>query len=469
MKKSFVQKFRLYLIVLAVFIVVGSIIMIAPQPSAIGFTTLDNLVAYAKITDEKIKSDTDDTIKPQFYNYYKNFIPTWRSRLQEKIIGLMTCVGLHKPPLWSPDFFKSQLSGLSTLRESKGYKGDFICKIAPTLQSKIIVFGNAQGAFHSLVRDLVKIKELGLVDASLKVTSPDHFIVFMGDVVSRSPYSMETLSLVMSLMQANPNNVLYLKGNHETADYWQEHSLKVELQIRAAHLSPETVPLTTEVDKFFNTLPLAIYISNATDTHQEFIRISDSGRGQNPLLNEHRFAKFLTTKATDKVSCLQLIEQQNEHGEQPPVDIKVIFKGEKKRETFQPHTGLRLLPSDMGSTAWTVLSCPTPVYQKALKFFYDAFVILTPAAQFDDWKITLYNRNVLENKDFTTSTLYLISGTQEGGRAPKTIAQQLTPSAPPTETTPQEHSSQETKPVPQQHPLKPAFEPIETSKKGEVA
>jgi hypothetical protein len=218
-------------------------------------------------------------------------------------------------------------------------------------------------------------------------------------------------------------------------------------------------------------LPLAIYISNPTGEHQEFIRISDSGRGQNPLLNEYRFAKFLTAKTESKITCLQLTESQGEHTEQPPVDIKVIFKGEKKRETYQPHKGLRLLPSDMGSTAWTVLSCPTPVYQKALKFIHDAFVILTPAAQFDDWKITLYNRNVLENRSFESSTLYLISGTTESGRIPATVKDQSssTPSTTLQKTSPQQTSPQTTKPTPQRHPLEPAFEPIEPSKKGEVA
>jgi hypothetical protein len=100
------------------------------------------------------------------------------------------------------------------------------------------------------------------------------------------------------------------------------------------------------------------------------------------------------------------------------------------------------------------------VYQKALKFVHDAFVILTPARRFDDWKITLYSRNVLENKEFSASTLYLISGTAEGTR---TAQQQPEPDKeiPQQEQkaiAPQEPAS---KPVTQQRgPLEPAFEPI---------
>jgi hypothetical protein len=241
MKKSFVQKYRSYLLVLTMLIAISSIITLVPRPSATGFKTLDTLIAYAKSIDENIKADTEDTIKPQFNNYYKKFVPTWRSRLGNKLIWFATFLGLHKSPLWSPEFFKSQLDDLSAQREKKNYKGDFVCKISPTLQSKIIIFGNAQGAFHSLVRDLTKLKDLGLIDSSLKVTTPDHFIVFMGDVVSRSPYSMETLSLVMSLMQANPQNLLYLKGNHIGKSI--PSRLNYKLELNTSHHKQRLLPM----------------------------------------------------------------------------------------------------------------------------------------------------------------------------------------------------------------------------------
>ncbi len=460
MKKSFISHHQTLVIGLSIGALVSTIVVFLPQPSyKTGFQTLDTAIAYATSTDETIKPDTDDTIKPQFNNYYKTLVPNWKTNISTKFLWVLATLGLHHHPAWTPEFFQQQLNEVSKLREEKGYKENFVCKISPTLQSKIVIFGNLQGAFHSFVRDLVKLKELGIIDTSFKVTSSDYYIILMGDVISRSPYSMETLSLVMRIMQANPDNMLYLKGNHETANYWQEHSLKTELQVRASHLSSEEIPLAHQVNRFFNTLPLAIYISEPTKTPQEFVRISDSGRGQNKLLTEYFFAKFLTAKTDKKITCLQLTETQGEQTGQP-IDIKVIFKGEKKRETFQPHQGLRLLPSDLGSTAWTVLSCPTPVYQKALKFVYDAFVILTPASHFDDWKITLYNRNVLEHKEFSSSTLYLISGTAEGTRTAqqqpevyKELPQQEQKAA-----APQEPASKPA--APQRGPLEPAFEPL---------
>ncbi len=445
---------RTILIVCGICIACLLVLAMLPKPFyKDGFKLLCDVEAYARATNENIKSDTDNTIKPDFSSYYKTLIPTWKSNLKEKINWLLRFVGLGTTPLWSPSFFKTQLESLIIAREVKGHKDTFICKITPTAQSKIIIFGNIQGAFHSLSRCLTKLRELEIIDIHFKVTNPDYFIIFTGDVVSRSPYSMETLSLVMRLLQANNENVVYLRGNHESNNYWQEHTLKTELQIRASHLSPQATPLTDEVNKFFNTLPLAIYIAAG---NKEFIRISDAGRAENPLLNETNYSQFLTSKADNKYACTPIKESAS--GASASIaDVKIIFRGEKKRETYQPHQGLRLLPPDMGSTAWTILSCPTTVYQKAIKFVHDAFVIITPAPKLDEWKLTLYNRNVQSNDQFKTTTYNLLSGAEEGKQLPATQSAQP-PQPIPTQqpiTPPQPVQPQLAPTVPPQSPVTP--------------
>lgn len=399
-----------------------------------GFKNLDLVITYANTTNENIQSDTDNTIKPDFSSYYKTLSPTWTKNIKDKINGLLMRMKLKQPPAWSPSFFKTQLEIIASEREKKGFKDNFICKLTPSLQSKIVIFGNVQGAFHSLTRCLQKLKELDIINNDLKVINPENFIIFMGDIISRSPYSMETLSLVMKLIQLNPDNVIYLKGNHETANYWQEHTLKTELQIRASRLDKATIPLADKVNQFFNTLPLAIYLTIPTDGTYQYIRMSDSGRGQNELLNEQNYSEFLTSKTTNAHACFNLQEKSTTN---PQLEIKVIFKGEKKRETYQPHQGLRLLPPDMGSTAWSVLSCPTPVYQKAIKFMHDAFVIISPAKKLDNWKITLYNRNVQSQDPFKTTVYNLLSGIEDGKEIKEPKIEQ-TPEVSPKPITPKE-------------------------------
>lgn len=407
------------------------LLLLMPLPSyKDGFRTLEEIDAYAKTIPENFKIDTDNTIKPDFSNYYNTLRPTWKSNLKDKIFWLLTLIKLVKPPVWSVSFFKEQLLSTAKQREAREFIGDFVCKLLPTAQSKIIIFGNVQGAFHSLTRCLQKIRELGIISDNLKITSPDNLIIFTGDVINRSPYTMETLSLVIKLIYLNPDNIIYLRGNHESGNYWQEHTLKTELQIRAANLSHGIIiPLVDDVNRFFNTLPLACYISMLSDAGNEFIRISDSGRGQNELLNEHSYSKFLTSKVLQRISSFNLKDKTDQAAGDIDIDIKVIFKGEKKREVYQPHEGLRLLAPDLDSTAWTILSCPTPVYQKAIKFMHDAFALLAPAKNIDEWKITLYNRNVQTQESFKATAFYLLSGLEENAstqekKEAKTLSQE---------------------------------------------
>ena len=82
--------------------------------------------------------------------------------------------------------------------------------------------------------------------------------------------------------------------------------------------------------------------------------------------------------------------------------MKAIVSLILKRTEYQPMDGLRLLPNDRGATAWTILSCPTEIYRKGLKFFHDAFAIISAGKKLEDWKITLYNQDTRTKKGFLT-------------------------------------------------------------------
>ena len=80
---------------------------------------------------------------------------------------------------------------------------------------------------------------------------------------------------------------------------------------------------------------------------------------------------------------------------------------------FQKMEGLRLLPPDLDSVAWNILSCPNLVFQKAINFFHDAFVIITPQDNIKDWSITLYNRDVRTKDPFKETTYNLLTATTQ--------------------------------------------------------
>ena len=78
-----------------------------------------------------------------------------------------------------------------------------------------------------------------------------------------SPYILETLTIILRLLQVNPQNVIYLRGEQEIAHNWLQYGLKSELRIRARHLSDARVPLQKDIDAFFNTLPIANFDSTS--------------------------------------------------------------------------------------------------------------------------------------------------------------------------------------------------------------
>ncbi len=392
-------------------ILVGALLFVLPRPVyKTGFKNLQELQAVAQRTNELEPMSNNNTLKPEFSSYYERYKPTLKFVLREKLTYLLSLVYLAPQPAFSPGFFKTLIENITKEHEKKEQAGGTIIgKITSTENSKFIIFGNLQGSFHSFVRDLEKLKELDLISDKLQLTQPDTYIFFMGDVISRSCYSMETMAAVARITQANPEKAFYLKGNHETSNYWQEHTLKTELQLRASHLSKELIPLATQVNKFFETLPDAFYIT-IPNKQKEFIRISDSGRTQNEVLNENTFASFLTQKDAAPVSFFVIKEKLLAEESENPIIIKAIFRGEKKRESFQPMQGLRFLAPDIDAVAWNILSCPNYVYQRAIKFYHDAFVILEAGKTIDDWKIQLYSRDSRTKNQFKKTTYFMMSG-----------------------------------------------------------
>jgi hypothetical protein len=405
-----------------------------------GFKTLKELQAHAASLDEYIAMDTENSIKPDFTSYYKTLAPTWKTRIKDKILWWPRRFGLYPPPAWSATFFKHQLLTLATTRQARHYTNSAVCKITTTPETRFFVIGTLQGAFHSLVRDLTNLNERGVINDKLIVTDPNTYLIFMGDVVSRSPFGMETLSTVMQLLARNPLNVIYLRGGHESNNYWQEHTLKLELQMRASDLDKNPVPLVDDVNRFFNTLPLALYLTIPQQPNT-YIRLSLPGRTANELLLEPGFATQLIADTGTPLTHFD-VSKRGSNDEGIAITIPIIIRGEKKRETFQPHKGLRLLPPDNGSIAWTILSCPTPVYQRAVKFYYDTFVELCPAPRLEGWTIILNHHDVRTKDPFKTTTFSLFTGKELGADEQKKLGVPT-----PTQTS-KKQPAQARKPVP---------------------
>ena len=79
---------------------------------------------------------------------------------------------------------------------------------------KIHVLGDSHGSMHSLAEILMELKDNGAFQANGKLV-PNTAIVSLGDILDRSPYTLECLYLILRLQRENPSQVFITLGNHE--------------------------------------------------------------------------------------------------------------------------------------------------------------------------------------------------------------------------------------------------------------
>ena len=395
---------------------ITALLIITPRPCYNdGFRNLSELQEYAKTIDEFIKMENDNYNLPTYESYYqKNFGPSVWKTIQEKLTWLLCSIGLKKKPPFSPCFLKTILKKVSAFRQSQKWDNLIVQKTIINKSSKIIAFGALQGAFHSLVRNLTKLKNLQIIDEKLKLQSPYFYVVFLGNVVDRSPYTLETFSVVLRLLEQNPFNVIYLKGTHESSpQVWKQHTLGRELELKAYTVSTTQIPLEKEVSTFFESLPIAFYCTSTQNFNEpiEYFKLSGFIEDKNiqDLMKEENINAFLAQQNKQQLETFAL-KSQNDKPTQRNVILKAIITDIKKRDSYEEMNGLRLLSPIDGVAAWTVLSCPTEPYRHTMNFFYDAFTLIS-AANISDWNITIFNRDIrIKENDYSTRSFSLFNG-----------------------------------------------------------
>jgi len=365
------------------------------------FNTIDQLQSYAATNYEYPDIDNTNWLRPKYSSFYKNNIPSWTTKI-------LRFLRIQKPALWTAHKFKNLLSHVTRQRENNSHMGRFVQRIHPKPGSKFIVWGHLFGAFHSFVRGLDYLQKNKIIDKRLKIISKDHFIVFNGNAINMSPYILETLTVILKLMEANPQQIIYIKGSHEDKEHWLNYGLKKELKIKAAQLSTEKIPLRNLINRFFNTLPLALYLTTNSEETLKAVRISFHDRNYEEL-NESTFTKLFEN--TNNTSQKTFNLRQAKHSSKPNVDIDVVLKSVDNINFPVPPKGLASVDPDKGATSFVLFSSPIKSHRAAYNFFFDAFSVIDIKREFDDWTITLFNQDVREKLGFTKQETYnLVSG-----------------------------------------------------------
>jgi branched-chain amino acid transport system substrate-binding protein len=354
------------------------------------FENINILENFYNANPESPDYDNKNPFKPDYSSYYNKQTPTKIENITNK---LLSYIGMEKI-YWNETKFKSLLKKVIKLQEIQNPNKTHIVKITPEKTTNFIVFTEVQGAFHSLIRNLNELIKLKIIDKNLKI-NPDHFIIFNGNILGRSPYLLETFTIILKLIEKNPKNVFFIKGEYEIKENWKNFGLKKELQKKLTRKSLKTIPLEKELNDFLKLQPLAIYINDLISQDPGFIRISYFDRSYKDL-NEIYYSHFLQNKPQNTIEYFELKDNIMTNKQ---IKIKSIIKGEKKITSYKKTDGLTSVLPDKGASAWISFSSPTKPNQNLYQFINDAFVILTIQNETDP-KLTLLKQNSLNPAGF---------------------------------------------------------------------
>lgn len=361
------------------------------------FNTLSDAKQFAEINPELVKMDNQDTNNPDYSSFLKKKFS--RSSYYLKKLS-------KNKFLWSPNFFKDILRLLIERRKSYGYSGNFIDKISP-VSSYLFIWGSLHGSFHSLVRDLEYLEKKGFIDNEFRITSPNCYLIFNGNVADGSPYIIETLTLIMCLMKANIDRIFYIKGRLEYQSYWKNYGLNRELKIKFNENLNDLVRLEDSIDKFFDTLPLALYL-DGINPYDGLLRISYFSLRDN-IINESYCPNLLSNLFIDKVDMCKLTPPEKKGAP----EVKVIIRHQDHQSSFKDFSGLYSLEPDIGATTWKIFSAPTDIYQKFYEFYNDAFFLVKTGFNLIDYSISIISRDVREKFNYEIKTFNLVTTKEE--------------------------------------------------------
>lgn len=99
---------------------------------------------------------------------------------------------------------------------------------------KVFVLGDSHGSLHSIIDIFLDIANNGGITCDGKLAD-DVAVVCLGDLLDRSPYTLDVLYIVLRLCRENPQNCVLTAGNHETDTTQWDKEAGTMLEIRGEY------------------------------------------------------------------------------------------------------------------------------------------------------------------------------------------------------------------------------------------
>lgn len=365
----------------------------------------DFLQKYPDIQEnQEFNTSLESLFNPDYQMEYKSTIPIG-------IWHFLTAIGLSFERACEKRFDPcagcADITKLIQQRELSGFVHRHVVQVATKPGDRIILFGDLQGAFGSLVRSLDELERQGIIDNNLFIKKPGYFIVFNSNVIGRGVNSFQTLLLVVALLCNNPDRVFWIRGKYEEEDLLYKYGVGQYLS-SVAGLCDDAEVCLSRIIRLISTLPLAVYINY--EQGKGLIRFSGYGRDYEQI-NELKMGDFFQEPFRDPVAIYPIANQIKSSG---PVHVRILLKSLDGIDDFEKGTqGLAIVDYRGGAIVWTPFSAPLLLYQKINNFFNDAFSVIELENDLPMTVAVLYTRDSRSNEPFQMRKRFLLASGEE--------------------------------------------------------
>jgi hypothetical protein len=191
-------------------------------------------------------------IDPSYQYFYREVRPSFFKRILQ-FFGLKTV-------LWKPQDLEALLQRHNESRYNQqsniNKQQIVVCNIKqPETPIRCIIIGDLDGAFHSLARILQNLATRGELDDNLNLMRHNTYLIFLGNIIGASPYCAELLTVILTLIEQNPDRVWCMCGWNEMKQRWRASPLLPELSIKYQMSSRDIDRFTTLIQDAFAIFP----------------------------------------------------------------------------------------------------------------------------------------------------------------------------------------------------------------------
>jgi ABC-type branched-subunit amino acid transport system substrate-binding protein len=209
------------------------------------FSNIHYLADYINHIQEYPESDDGSYKNPTYTHFHR--------KNQSYIIDYIRSFFMSTPKkyMWNSSdlkpYLKNMIHDLSSVDKHKKIEAD---------NSLYYLWSNIHGSIHSLVRSLFDLYRRSIIDDQLRIIKDNVYFVFNGNMINNGPHSLEVLTVIAHLYSHNPQQVMYIKGNHEKKQIWLDKALGYDIDVRAPDIKED---IKTLFDHLYSTLDIISY------------------------------------------------------------------------------------------------------------------------------------------------------------------------------------------------------------------